>query len=83
LIDLSTCTDIDAAGRFVDEDDLRLDRQPFAERDLLLIAAAKHTRLGIQACGVDGEFFSDVISELGFDGALHPAEFGDRAQRRR
>ena len=41
LIDLVLGADVDAAGRLVEEQDLRLRQQPAAKNDLLLVAAGE------------------------------------------
>ena len=41
LVDFDLCADVDAAGRLVEKDDLRLGLQRFAEDDLLLVAAGE------------------------------------------
>ena len=43
-VDLALGLDVDAAGRIIQEQDRRLERQPFRQRDLLLVAAGQ--RLG-------------------------------------
>ena len=40
-VDLGLGADVDALRRLVEDDDARLERQPFAEHDLLLVAAAE------------------------------------------
>ena len=41
FIDFFLRADIDAAGRLIEQQQLRLEAEPFAEHDLLLIAAGK------------------------------------------
>ena len=73
-VDLGLGTDIDAAGGFVQDHDARVHGEPFAEDDLLLVAAAEIKDAGFDGRGLDlhglhlfgGEFpFAAAIDEAG------------------
>jgi hypothetical protein len=53
-IDFAFCADVDAAGRFVEDDDAWGEGEPAAEGDLLLIAAGEFADELVDACGADG-----------------------------
>ncbi len=47
--------DVDALGRLVKDDDLRLGRQPLGDHHLLLVAAGKVAHIGVQRRGAQIE----------------------------
>ena len=59
-VDLVFGPDIDAARRFVENEDLRLREQPFAEHDFLLVAAAEVHGLLFDPVGPDVQLASIV-----------------------
>ena len=70
------CTDVDTTGRVIQQEDIRVQQQPAAQNDLLLVAAGKALDLGLGAGHLDGHFFlvgSHQIQDLlvvQHDGAL-------------
>ena len=54
-VDLGLCADVDAARRLVDDQELRLCRQPLGDDDALLVAAAQEGRLLLDARRLDRE----------------------------
>ena len=71
--------DIDAAHRIVEEDDARLDHQPFGKHNLLLIAARKTSDRTLEGGRRDGEVADRLrpVPEPGFH-ALERVEECDR-----
>src|SRR5262245_13250413 len=63
-IDLGARADVDASRRLLDEQDRRLDAEPLAERDLLLVAAGELARLAVEPRAVDLEEFCQAAGKL-------------------
>ena len=53
LVDLVLRADVDAAGRLVEDENVRLGEQPLAEDDLLLVAAGELPGGNVDAVGLD------------------------------
>ena len=60
LVDLGARADVDAAGRLLEEHDLRLGAEPLADGDLLLVAAGQRADRRAHALDVDGEARRDL-----------------------
>src|SRR5262245_52325392 len=63
-VDLELCADVDAAGRLVQDQDLRAGEQPLAEHHLLLVAAGKVHRLLEHAGAADVEVAAELVGDL-------------------
>ena len=63
-INLGPCADIDSTRGFFDEKDRRLDAEPFAERNLLLIAARQFRSVAPQASGIDLKKVGELCCNL-------------------
>ena len=82
LIDFLLGSDVDAARRLVEQQNPRIGRQPFADDDLLLVAARKRRHDLIDAGAAHREPFDHVGGERGFAGEGAKAEARERADRR-
>ena len=49
---------IDAAGRLIEQQDARLCREPFADHDLLLVAAGQGANYLLNSVAADAETFN-------------------------
>ncbi len=76
-IDLGARADIDAARRLLHEQQRRLDPEPLAERDLLLIAAGKLAGVAAEAIAGDLEERGEVACQLDLRLRLSSAADGD------
>ena len=64
-VDLGLGADIDAAGRLVEEDDARIDRQHLGDRDLLLVAARQRRDRVVDAAALEAEAVAEPVGLLG------------------
>jgi hypothetical protein len=69
LVHLGLGTDVDAACRLVENEDLRLAEQPFGEHHLLLIAAAQRIDVLVATRRLDAERRGSAASTARFLGA--------------
>ena len=82
-MDLRLGADVDAARRLVEDQQLRLVGEPFAEHDLLLVAAGKPARDLLERTRPDVELLDAVVGEPALGGAVDEAEAGQPWQARR
>ena len=76
LVDLALRADVDAARRLIEDQNLRVGRQPFADDDLLLVAAGEVQDLLLRTGRLDVELLDIGLGDLVFllaaeDAALH------------
>ena len=74
-VDLVFGADVDAAGRLVEDQHLRIGEQPFAQHHLLLVAAGQIQRLLQDAGGADVEFGAVLLGDdrLSLRSSITPA----------
>ena len=83
LIDLLLRPHVDSAGRLVEQQDPRRGRQPFADDDLLLVAARQGRDDLFDVVAAHGQPFDHVGGEGRFADEGAKAEAGQRADRRK
>ena len=79
-VDLVLGADVDAAGRLVEDQHLRLGHHPLGEHDLLLVAAGEVPGLGHDVGGLDPHGLAVVLGDLDFLVAVHESVGGDLCQ---
>ena len=70
-VDLDLGPDVDAAGRFVEDEQARLRRQPLGEDDLLLVAARQRADHLLDAGHLDVELVGVVARDLALPCRVH------------
>ena len=80
LIDFMSCADIDAFGRFVQEQDFGLGKKGFGQKHLLLVAAAEIQDRGRDGGSVDGQPGHVFGSALAFRAFVQDAQSRNGAQ---
>ena len=80
-MDFGLGADIDAAGGFIDDEEIALAREPLGEGDFLLVAAAETGDGSIEAGGFDAELLDVLGSEGALTGFLNEAYAGDKGER--
>src|ERR687896_777467 len=74
--------DVDPAGRLVEDQDLRVGREPLRDHDLLLVAARERANGDLEAGGLDLEPVREVGGDLALTPAIDQPEARDPPQER-
>jgi hypothetical protein len=82
LVDLQFRADVDAAGRLVEDENLRVAQHPFGEHDLLLVAAAQRLDPGRERRRLDAHAGADRRHEVVFRRPVEKAAVDEPSQRR-
>ena len=81
LVNFGLGADVDAAGGFVDDENVALAGDPFGEGDFLLVAAAEGGDGSFERRGFDAEALGEAGGEVAFGVAADPAEAGELGER--
>src|SRR5437762_6153037 len=79
-MDYSFCADIHATGRFIDDEDGAFAREPFGERDFLLIPAAEAGDRRVHRWSFDAQTIDITLDERALLFAAHETRSAEPAQ---